>query len=372
MSLIFIGIGIYVVLFLVKRIYAKNWNKGITTELEFSVEEAYPGEQAFITETVTNHNWLPLPMINVKFAIDRSLVFEDSIENTSVSDQCYKCDVFSMLFFQKITRKLPFTCTKRGYYNIKELDVVSTDLFMKNVVSVTYPVQRSLTVFPKPLSSEQIDIPYNRIMGTILTRRYTYEDPFEFRSIREYQTYDTMRSINWNASAKTGDLKVNQYENTSCQEVYLLLNLEDEGIWEYEEIKEKSISLVCSLAFRLTQQGVGVGIISNGLDIVTEKELYIESGSDEGHRKTIVTQLSRINLKKKMRDFAQLLEEKQSQIQDGSLLVMVSACKKDKLQEVYGRLAADSSDSLWILPMLPGMNGCMERYDKNKVIRWEV
>ena len=39
------------------------------------------------------------------------------------------------------------------------------------------------------------------------------EDPFEYRGIREYQPYDDMRSVNWKATAKTGDLKVNQNTN---------------------------------------------------------------------------------------------------------------------------------------------------------------
>lgn len=372
MSLIFIGIGIYLILLSAKRIYAKSWSKGISVQLGLSTTEAYPGDRVMITETVMNDNWLPLPMIHVKFAIDRSLVFDNHIENTSVSDQCYKCDVFAMLFYQKITRTLPVTCTKRGYFYIDELDVVSTDLFMKNVVSITRPVKQSLMVYPKQLSSEQIEIPYQRIMGTMVMQRYAYEDPFEFRAIREYQTYDTMRSINWNASAKTGDLKVNVYENTACQEVCLLLNLENEGIWEYEELKEISISLVCSLACRLMKQGIRVSIISNGVDTVTNQSVHIESGSDESHRKTVMTQMSRIDLGKSVQEFTTLLEESYRQIAKGAMLVMVSTCKKESLQKSYTRIAAETSDSLWILPMLSGMDGNMDYYDMSKVIRWEV
>lgn len=372
MSLIFIGIGIYWILVQAKRLYANKWNKGLNVNLELSASEVFPGDGIVITETIVNTKFLPLPMINVKFGIDRSLVFADSLDNTSVSDKSYKCDVFSLLFYQKITRKLPFTCTRRGYYYIDSMDIVSMDLFMKNVVSITHPVELGITVFPKPLSSECIDIPYNRIMGTILSQRYTYEDPFEFRSIREYQTYDTMRSINWNASARTGDLKVNVYEHTSCQEVCILLNLEDEGIWEYEELKEKSISMACSLAYRLTRQGVGVSIISNGVDTVTGQEIKIACGSDEGHRKTVVTQLARIDLKKKMREFAVVLAENHKEILAGVMPVMVSPCKKKNLQQTYGEITSACSDSMWILPVLSGMNGDMELYDVGKVIRWEV
>jgi len=372
MKLIFIGLGIYFILWVVKRIYAENWSKGIDVELEFSATECYPGDNIEITETIANHSYLPLPMLNIKFAIDRKMVFEDGTENTNISDKSYKCDVFSLLFFQRIRRKLHCTCTGRGYFYMEELDMVSTDLFMKNVVSVTRPVQQSITVFPAPLSREQIAIPYNRIMGSILTREYTYEDPFEFRSIREYQTYDTMSSINWNASARTGELKVNVYENTSCQEICILLNLENEGIWEYEELKEKSISLACSLAFQLMENGVGVSMFSNGVDSITEEVLQIQSGSDENHRQTIVKGLSRIDLTKPMQEFEVLLEEKRNQVPKGAMPVLISLCKKEKLQRAYGRFAEECADFLWIVPLLPGMDCKLEFYDSEKLIRWEV
>ena len=244
MSLIIIGIGIYIILLMVKRIYAKNWDKGLSVDITFSDSKVYPGSEIMLTETIVNSNWLPLPMINVKFAVDRELQFTSDVDNMTVSDKSYKCDVFSLLFYQKITRMLPFTCSKRGYYRIEDLDVVSTDLFMKNVVSVTIPVNQDLLVYPEPLDSEMLDIPYQRIMGTILTKRYTWEDPFEFKGIREYQSYDTMKHINWKASAKTGHLKVNTFENTSAQEVSIWLNVEDEGIWVYEDLKEKVINAV--------------------------------------------------------------------------------------------------------------------------------
>ena len=356
----------------VKRIYVKNWSNGLSVNLDLNKSKVYSGDKVIITETVTNANWLPLPMINIKFGIDKKLVFEEGTENMVLSDKSYKSDVFSLLFFQKITRRLPFTCTGRGYFYIDNLDIVSTDLFMKNVISLTRPVNKSITVFPKPVSSELIDIPYNRIMGTLLTKRYTYEDPFEFRTIREYQTYDSMRSINWNASARTGDLKVNVYENTSCQEICILLNLEDETIWEYEELKEESISLVCSLAYRLMDQGIGVSVLSNGMDTVTNQEIHVASGCAESHKLAIAEQLSRIDLKKKMQEFSTFLDTEKQQIPNNAMLVMVSLCKKNSLQEVYSKLAAEYSDSLWILPLLNGMSDKMDIYDNSKVIRWEV
>lgn len=372
MDLIFIGIGMALLLYIIKKIYTKNWSKGISVEIKLSESEVYPGEEVLITEIITNNKWLPLPMIKVKFAIDKSLESSDVDMDINVSDKCYKSEVFSILFYQKITRRLPFKCTKRGYYPIDSVDVVSTDLFMDSVLATVFPMHQWITVYPEPINSEDVDIPYNRIMGAILAKRYTYEDPFEFLGIREYQTYDTMKSINWNASARSGELKVNIHDYTASQEVCILLNLEDEGIWEYEVLKEKSISMACSLSYRLTLQGIGVGIISNGADKITGDRLYIASGSDEGHRKTIITGLSRIDLKKGMKEFADLMEEQRRQMDKASMIVMISTCKKNKLQEEYKRFVSGFAGDVWICPVHPEMNCEFKKVDSNSIIKWEV
>jgi uncharacterized protein (DUF58 family) len=68
------------------------------------------------------------------------------------------------------------------------------------------------------------------VNGVMQTKRQFLEDPFEYRGMREYQPYDDMKSINWKATAKTGDFKVNLHDFTTVRSVRIFLNLEDTGI----------------------------------------------------------------------------------------------------------------------------------------------
>ena len=77
-----------------------------------------------------------------------------------------------------------------------------------------------------------------QLNGEMLTRRHLLEDPFEYRGIREYQPYDDMRSINWKATAKTGDFKVNQMGYTSLKSVRIFFNIQDDNILKKEEAVE--------------------------------------------------------------------------------------------------------------------------------------
>ena len=372
MSLILMGISVCLILFIIKKIYVNNWHKSISAGIDISKTAAFTGEELILTETIVNRKWLPLPMIQVKFEIDRSFVFGDEVQNTNVSDHCYKCDVFSLLFYQKITRRLPFTCTRRGYYTIDSMNVVSTDVMMDTTLARVIEVDKSITVYPEELKEEAVDIPYRRLMGSVLTRQYAYEDPFEFRGIREYQTYDSMKDVNWTASARTGELKVNIHGYTASRHVALLLNLENDGIWEYEQLKEKAISMTLSLACRLMEQGVLISVLSNGRDKLSGREVMIQSGCNESHKSNIMTQLASIDLKKQPVDFEKVIEQHKSELGDGTLYCMISTSRREKLQTCYNDMAAGSEGSVWIYPLYTGFDRNFDYMDKAEVIYWEV
>ena len=105
-------------------LYRKFWSKGLTVEIRFAQEEAVAGQEAVLTEVITNRKWLPIPILHIKFQINRNLRFL-SMNNAQVSDLIYKNDMFSLLFYQRITRTLPFRCERRGYYTIRQADAVS-------------------------------------------------------------------------------------------------------------------------------------------------------------------------------------------------------------------------------------------------------
>ena len=366
------GIAVWLVLLMIKKIYEKNWSKGISADIEVSKNYTFPGEELILTETLVNRKWLPLPMVTVKFEIDRSFVFGNEVVNTNVSDHSYKSDVFSLLFYQKIIRRIPLVYSKRGFFTIDNVHVVSTDLMMDKTLATVFDVGRSIMVYPAEVSSEEVDIPYRRIMGTVLTRQYTYEDPFEFRGIRQYETYDSLKDVNWTASAKTGELKVNVHDYTAAQQVCILLNLENDGIWEYEELKEKSISMACSLACRLTRQGVAAGLLSNGRDIKTGKELVLAAGCDEGHRGSIMNSLARLDLKKKPTDFEKVIKEHIKELGADMIYCMISTSRREPLQRYYAGLASEREGSVWLYPCHKGFERNFDYLGGVELICWEV
>ena len=150
MNVLLMLLGVLIVYIAVKLVYRYNWNKNLTVSLEFDKKHVVKDDIVNITEVVTNAKRLPLPCINLKFQAARELLFTGSDTNSSVSDKTYRNDVFSLLSNQRITRKVPVRCTRRGVYRISGLEIVFSGLFMNEINVLKTDNNCEITVYPKP------------------------------------------------------------------------------------------------------------------------------------------------------------------------------------------------------------------------------
>ena len=215
-----------------------------------------------LTEVITNRKKLPLPVLEVGFHTRKELVFRDT-ENTNVSDYVYKRDIFAVLGRQRITRKIPILCQKRGYYKVEEADITAFSLLYRKRYSQALTTNAAIYVYPAQVNVSETMTVCERMLGIMQCSRHLYEDPFTFRGIREYTTSDPMKTINWKASARTGGLMVNTFDSVMTQKVMLYLDVEDGGILKQEELVEESIALAASLIRKCMRQGMEAGLLTN-------------------------------------------------------------------------------------------------------------
>ncbi len=371
MEIIYIIIGAAVIWLLQKVLYQKYWKKNLSVTIAFGQREITEGEEGELCETISNDKWLPLPMLRVKFEADRHLGFGQE-ENIAVTDRCYKSDIFSVMMYQKITRRLKFTGNRRGYYTVENIFVDSTDLFMEKHLSAGYPCSAFIYVFPGQADIRRLLIPYQKMMGDILTRQYTYEDPFEFQGIRPYEPYDRMRDVNWKATARTGELRTNQHGFTVRQEVCLLLNLELESMMEYAQLREESIRIANSLSEMFLTQGIPVGIYSNAKDLLSKKELHLMPGAGLHHLRLIRENLARLDLSQPMMEFGEFIKQNFINKTDHILYVLISASQRTEVSQAFAQLSRKADGSCWILPLHRWMEQKAVSRKECPVIRWDV
>lgn len=372
MAILFIILAAYLLSRLQSAFYARKWADALDTDIRFTDAAVTEGDESSLTETVINRKALPLSTLQVKFSVNRKIRFLNN-ENTVVTDNTYRNDIFSIMAFEKIERKLPFVCTGRGYYHIHSMDLISYDLFFRKKSVLTRPLSTSIYVYPKPVDTNRLNVPFQKMMGTILTKRYAFEDPFEFRGIRPYQTYDSMKDINWKASAKTGDWKVNVHNYTSSQQVTILLNLANDSNWRYDRLFEDSIRIASSYADRLIDAGIPTRIVTNGIDSMTSQELMIPYGAGKQHALAIKEGLSRIDADKEGVNFLPFLQSAAADSDASSTLyVLISKIQNEELLSEYSNLCYLCPGSQWIAPLHKDMEFLPERCPGAVSMKWEV
>ena len=363
--LIFAGL-----IWLQRFIYSRFWSSRLTVELHFSSRTGREGDEIRLTEQITSRKPLPLPWLTVKFQVSRYLVFPDNL-HASVTDDYYREDLFSIGMYQRISRTLPVRLNKRGYYTIKSIDLISSDLLLTRKLVGHTKSQSVLTVCPRLIQREELAIPYQHLIGEIIAQRSLNPDPFEFRTIREYQSFDTMRSINWLATARTGDLKVNVHEATASREVLIMLNVEPDSAFYEEALIEEGIRVAGSIVQYLIEDGISCSLLSNARDIITGETIDIMAGRSAGHIQRIHEQLGRIDLHQKAERFNTMMQVKQFTLQHQPVIILVSLNCSSEICMNWNKLLQSGQQGLWIIPRYTDRDDRKPQID-GELFCWEV
>lgn len=366
MKIIVIGILSYLLLLAQQKLYKILWKRQLNIRLEFTENHLFEGEKGELSEIIENGKRLPLPMLKVKFQTSRNLEFTDT-QGSKVTDQYYRNDVFQVGGRERITRKLEFIAAKRGYYRINNIDLVAADLFLSTeMVESRHAQEQYFYVYPAPFVSEEFQESLQQLNGEILTKRHWMEDPFEYRGIRDYQPYDDMRSINWKATAKTGEFKVNQKNYTSLQTVRIFFNIEDRGILKKEEAVEATFRITAGLAAFFLNQGIRVACYGNGRDIINQKPIQIEASSGSGQMQQIYRALARVDTDMEAADFRQCFERRLLKERDGTTTIFISPNAYDNFVELLSQYYHQKKEFVLFYPTLGKEEPeCPAEWEKN-------
>ncbi len=343
MILLFL-LGVVLVVAGWKIYYGKHWDKNIVVQLNFLQNFVYEGEQAQLVEKIENRKRMPLPVLEVDFHMRRELRFHD-MENTKISDFTYRRDIFSMLGNQRITRKLTLDCLKRGYYEIRKMNYKAFSLLYRDKYIREQPVDADIYVYANRTDVSNILLASEKIMGTLQCARQLYEDPFAFNSIREYTITDSMKAINWKASAKTGNLMVNTFDSTLTESIMIYLDVEDIGIYQCERLIEEGISVAATLSQRLINKGMAVGICVNMKAKQEKENIRIEPEVGTNQLYKIERLLSVLSPDEKPLSFEEILcNPPKDSI---AILITKNALKNQKMIENF---LGKEKLGIWVLP----------------------
>lgn len=329
---------------LLLSVYFRRWDKGLTLELRFPEKGVSEGEQGELIETITNAKLLPLLFASVSFRAPRRLAFYGKEYDHDI----FREDRLTIFSFEQITRKLPFTALRRGFYTVGESNISTNDLLFREKYIRHYPAGCTVLVYPRVKGVENFPIDFRRLTGQVISRRSMIEDPFFFRGIRDWAPTDSMRRINWNATARTGGLKVNQFESTHSQNVLLLLDFDGYNKSDHEELREDIIRIAAYLSGVLLKAGIPTGMTTNAFAAGGTERAQTKCRNGRSHYDTLLSEMALIDADRLSGSFGPLLDSLGRE-STGTQFILISYRADQELDERVLHLSASGRGISWIL-----------------------
>lgn len=370
---IIVLVGILLIIFLVEIIYYRSHAlENLNLKISFSKSIADYGEEIELIEVAENKKRLPLPFIILKFETPREFKFMDK-DNTTKSDYVYREDMLTMKAFSKHTRRIRVKCGKRGYFVFPRVGITTSDLFLVERFMKDFDNEAQLVVLPEILNSGIMEILMSVTLSEFQCRRTMLTDPFSLAGIREYGPSDPMKSINWKASARTGDLMVNQNASTCTQKVHVFVNLDYYNPKRSTTLLEKSISLTYTYLRDLAELNIPAAIYTNGLDTISGQPVISETDLGSAALEDRAIQLARIDLTKRASDFAEILEKYISSTDQDDFIIVISPHFSDNFQKQLAEMKLRRPSLNWLMPCYkasPAVN--VDPAITSSYMRWEV
>ncbi len=254
----FIVYILYVIvgIFLWSRFYTPRAVKGLVVSRDYA-SRAFLGETVGVTLTVRNDGRLTIPWVQLSESVPPELRMEDQTQRV-VSLRGRSTETFSY----------HVRAQQRGYYQLGPLRIVSGDVFGLSQQQLGYLPPDYLTVYPRIVSLAQLGLPSRLPFGTVASHQRLFEDPARPMGARTFRSGDSLRQINWKASAHNQQLLVRTFQPAISLETVVLLNLHQADYERRDRVfaTEWAIVVAASLASHLVRERQPVGLSSNGVD----------------------------------------------------------------------------------------------------------
>ncbi len=268
------SIALIVMVFLAVNFFVYNRYilRGVSYEFSFSTDEAFEGDEIEFTETITNNKFLPVPWLKSEITCSEALEFSE-LSSVVTNGTRWVTSFFVLRGFSRIRRTWKVKCTKRGVFGTDRIIISAADALglVKDyyMIDSTRLSAAKITVLP---SCEDCD-PEDRITGAytgeIFTTPRLISDPFFVNGIREYRITDSVRSINWLATAKEQQLMVNKNDFTTDTDLTVILNIqsspEDYISLKRPEITERCIRVCAGIICVNCSAGRRVHLMTNDI-----------------------------------------------------------------------------------------------------------
>lgn len=325
-SLLFI---MFIAVFVVVQgvLYKKGIFEKIYITRSFDNTGVFPGDKVVYELVIENRKFLPLTWVSINEKLYTGLEFEISTKVQKLNDDVYLHNsMFSLLPYQKVIRRYNLKAVKRGYYQLKYMTMTSTNMLGTEEYCMEREESASISIYPNIKDLRGTLIPANTTQGDFSVKRWIIEDPMVITGVRAYGGNDSLKSINWKATAKNQQLLVNKYDYTADKKIMIILNLErQEYSLNKEDIGtiEEAIEVSASIASMMHETGIPIGFATNSHMVGPVETSVLDPDTGDKHMTAILDSLARVSYFKKFKS-RELLKLLVSRFSWGTEIIVVT------------------------------------------------
>lgn len=327
-------------------IFNKMGLRRVTYSRQFDRSVCFEGDEVHLVETIANEKRLPMPWLRVESLMHASLRFgRDHHTNLAISAGQYLQNhrsFFSLMPCRRIRRTHRVTATRRGSYTLSTVTLSAGDLFGIGAAARQDTFTERLIVYPLPLLPDDLDVPARGWQGEMSVRRWVVHDPFRRIGVRPYRSGDSLRLINWQATARTGEMQVHELDTTADYKVLVVLNVEDHAdVWRDiadAETIEHGIRIAAGIANHLIRSGMEAGFGCNGcLEDDKQSLVFVPPGGGEAHLYGLLETMALLKIERQL-PFADYLLALYDRLEEPTDIVLLSTYEGDRVIDAVERL----------------------------------
>lgn len=262
--------------------YMEWWPNHVFQKVEIKRKlehmSVHVGESVRMKMSFKNNKLMPINWMEITSTYPSSVrivtageVIEEASQETAKApgkliDNTIHRVLLSLRSFHGIEEDYELYFTKRGRFYAHEALVKSGDLFGMQVKYDELPCPMEIFVYPKLYPLEQLLLSNKTFMGEVVVKRWIIDDPLLISGVRDYTLGDPMKSIHWNATARTGTLQVRKNLYTADLAAMVILNVKTkvqfiEGA--DAEILERLVEIAAAAVVQMDRNKVPVGFSAN-------------------------------------------------------------------------------------------------------------
>lgn len=252
----------------VARLWSRLSLERLTYQRLIPESRAFVGDHLLFRQTLTNLKPLPLPWIEVEERIPEAMPpIDRPLKPSYIAKTGLLARATGLSWYQRVNWEVELECKERGYFKIGPARLRSGDIFGFFKRESEEEAGSEVIVLPRLYDLGSVPLRTARPSGESRGRQLLVEDPMRPAGVRDYRPGDTLRRIEWKATARRQTLQSRVYEPAESLELLVALNINTMAkSWEgYDPVLlERAISAAGSIARDALGQRLSTGLVANG------------------------------------------------------------------------------------------------------------